>query len=127
VKMAHGNAAGQVVAMLTNVRVQNCATGVLASNRTRIGIKEGAFTHNTTGLNQTGTDNIMNVDDAFVSYASNGVQSSAGNTIRLSDSVITQNSTGLNTNGGTIHSLSGNTVFGNTTDGTFNSGPTPKT
>jgi len=126
VRVAHSNAGGQIVAKLNNVRVYTCATGVLGANRSRVGITDGVFTHITTGLNQTGTDNIMNVEHAFVSYATNGVQSSAGNTIRLSNSVITQNSTGLNANGGTLHSLSGNSVFGNTLDGIFNSGPTLK-
>lgn len=124
IRLATG--AGVVTAMLTDVRVHTCATGVLGANRTRINIKGGVFSQNTTGLNQTGTDNFTNVDDAFVAVATTGIQSSAGNTTRVSDSVVTQTLTGLNPNGGTLHSLSGNSIFGNTADGAFNSGPTPK-
>jgi hypothetical protein len=126
IEMAHSNASGQVVAMLNNVQVHSCATGIEGRNRTRIGIKNAAVAHCTNGLDQAGSDNIMNVDDLFVSYATNGVRSIAGSNIRLSNSVVTQNSNGLVPSGGVIHSLSGNSVFGNTVDGAFNSGPTPK-
>lgn len=126
IRMLHNNASGQIAATLNNVRVHTAATGIQGSNRTRIGINHSVVTSCTTGLNQSGTDNIMNVDDTFVSYATTGVQSSAGNTIRMSDSIVTQNATGLNPNGGIIHSLSGNTIFGNSVDGAFNGGPTLK-
>lgn len=126
IEMAHNNAAGQVVAMLNNVQVHSCATGIEGRNRTRIGIKNAVVAHCTQGLDQAGTDNIMNVEDLFVSYATNGVRSIAGSSIRLSNSMVTQNSNGLVPNGGTIHSLSGNSVFGNSVNGAFNGGPTPK-
>ena len=127
VKASHANAAGQITATLENVRVYRTAIGVDALNRTRFGIRNSTFTHNTTGLRQNGTDNIMNVDDVFVSYATTGIQSSASGTVRLGDSVITQNATGLSPNGGTILSLSGNTITGNTADGAFNGVAVPKT
>jgi hypothetical protein len=124
----HANAAGQVVAMLTNVSIHTCAFGVDATNRTRIGIKNSVFTQNATaGLRQTGTDNVMNLDDLFVSFSTTGIQSVAGSTIRVSDTIVTQNATGLNTNGGTITSLSGNSVNGNTADGAFTGAAVPKT
>ncbi|HWS52603.1 MAG TPA: hypothetical protein VN228_00640 [Pyrinomonadaceae bacterium] len=127
VKMSHANASGQIVAVLNNVRVHACAVGAEGTNRTRTGVRNSGFTHNTTGLRLSGSDNIMNVDDAFVSYATTGVQSSAGNTIRVSDTVITQNATGLNPNSGTITSLSGNSVNGNSADGSFTGAAVPKT
>lgn len=125
-KAAHANATGQVVAQLDNVRIHRCAVGVEGANRTRIGVERSDFAHNTTGLRQTGADNIMNVDAAVVSYATNGIQSSAGNTIRVSNTFIIQNGTGLNVNGGTITSLSGNTLSGNTTNGAFSGAAVPK-
>lgn len=125
IRLATG--AGVVTAMISDVRVHTCATGLLGANRTRINVKNGVFSQNTTGLNQTGTDNITNVEDIFVTVATTGIQSSAGNITRVSNSVVTQTLTGLNPNGGTLHSLSGNSVFGNTADGAFNSGPTLKT
>jgi hypothetical protein len=127
IKASHANAAGQITATLNNVRVYRAAIGVDALNRTRFGIRNSTFTHNTTGLRQNGTDNIMNVDDVFVSYATTGVQSSASGTIRLGDSIVTQNATGLSPNGGTILSLNGNSITGNTADGAFNGVAVPKT
>ena len=126
VKVNHGNASGQVALMANNLRVHATAIGVDATNRTRISVKESVFSHNTTGLRQNGSDNIMNLDDIFVAYGTTGLQSSAGGTIRLSDSVIIQNGTGLSPNGGTITSLNGNSVTGNTTDGSFNGLAVPK-
>jgi hypothetical protein len=126
VELNHGNATGQVVAMLENVQIEACAQGIEGTSRTRIGVSNSTVSHCTTGLRLSGSDNIMNLDNIFVSYGTTGLQSSAGNTIRVSDSVVTQNATGLNPNGGTMHSLSGNSVFGNSVDGAFNSGPTPK-
>ena len=126
-RFAHAGTTGQVLASLHNVRVHGCATGVEGANRARIGIRQGVFTHNLTGLRLTGTTNFMNVDDAFVSYATTGLLSSAGNTIRVSDSTIVQNNTGVNAGGGTITSLNGNTVTGNNTDGAFSGAAVPKT
>jgi hypothetical protein len=125
-KAAHPNAGGQVVAMMNNVRVHACAVGIEGTNRTRIGIERSVVSHNTSGLRQSGADNIMNLDAVFVSYSTTGIQSSAGNTIRVSNGVITQNSTGLNVNGGTITSLSGNTLTGNNTNGAFTGAAVPK-
>lgn len=124
---AHANAAGQVTASLRNVRIHGTDIGVEGNNRTRIAVKDSVVTHVTTGLRQTGADNIMNIDNFAVYYASTGLLSSAGNTMRVSNSFITQNGTGLNANGGTITSLSGNTVAGNNTDGSFTGVAVPKT
>lgn len=111
--------AGEVVAQLDNVRVQNCATGIDAEDNVRLGIKHSVFTHNTNGIRTIGNNNILNIEDVFVAYATTGVRASPGSTIRISNSMITQNSTGINANGGTMTSLNGNTVFGNTLDGLF--------
>jgi hypothetical protein len=126
-KAAHANATGQVVAMMNNVRVHACAVGIEGANRTRIGIERSVVAQNTTGLRQTGTDNIMNVDGLFVSFSTTGIQSVAGSTIRVSNTMIIQNATGLNVNGGTITSLSGNTLTGNNTNGAFTGAAIPKT
>jgi hypothetical protein len=75
--------------------------------------------HNTTGIQTSGVDNIVNADEMMISFATTGVLASAGSTVRISNSVITQNSTGLNANGGSIVSMAGNSVTGNTADGAF--------
>jgi hypothetical protein len=116
IRATHNNASGQVAAMIDNSRFQNSGTGILATNRTRFGINRSVFSHDTTGLQTTGSNNIFNIDDIFVTYATTGINNGAGNTLRISDSVVTQNSTGFS-NAGTLVSLQGNSVFGNTVDG----------
>lgn len=102
--------------MLNNVRDHRCAQGIEGTNRTRIAVSNSTVTHHTTALRQTGTDNIMNLDDIFVAYNTTGVSDGADNTVRTSDSVVTQNATGFS-HSGTLVSLQGNSVFGNTVDG----------
>jgi hypothetical protein len=115
-RATHANASGQIVVMLDNVRIERCGTGIQVTNRTRTNANRTVITHNTNGIAISGTDNILNLDDLFVSYCSTGVSNGAGNTVRISDSVVTQNSTGFS-NFGTLISLQGNSVFGNTVDG----------
>jgi hypothetical protein len=111
---------GQVVAMIDNSRLQNCATGAIhANSRVRAGISNTIMTHGTTGVRATGTDNQLNLDDVFISFFTTGIQSIAGSTIRVSDSTIAQNATGINPNGGSIDSFQGNSLMGNPTPGTF--------
>jgi hypothetical protein len=119
VKLA--TAAGQVVALLHDVRVHGCPVGLDAANRTRVGVRNSTFTHDLTGIQTTGVDNIVNADDIKVTFAANALIANPGSTIRLADSLITQNSTGLNANGGAIISMQHNSVFGNTVDGAFTS------
>jgi hypothetical protein len=112
--------AGQVVAMLNNVRAFGCPVGLNAANRTRVGIKGSVFSHVSNGIQTTGVDNIVNADDIMVTFAtSSGAIANAGSTIRLSNSFITQNVTGINANGGSMISGSGNAISGNTVNGAF--------
>jgi hypothetical protein len=111
--------AGQVVASFNNVRIDGTPIGLSAANRVRANIRDVMLGHNTTGIQTSGVDNIVNADNVMISFASTGVLASAGSTVRLSNSVITQNSTGLNANGGSIVSMAGNSVTGNTADGAF--------
>jgi hypothetical protein len=111
--------AGQVVASFNNVRINGTPIGLSAANRVRASIRNVMLGHNTTGIQTSGVDNIVNADNIMVSFAGTGVLGSAGSTVRLSNSVITQNLTGLNANGGSIISMSGNSVTGNTADGAF--------
>jgi hypothetical protein len=113
--------AGQVVASFNNVRIDGTPLALSAANRVRANIRNVTIGHNTTGIQTSGVDNIINVDNMMVSFANTGVLGSAGSTVRISNSVITQNSTGLNANGGAIVSMSGNSVTGNTVDGAFTS------
>jgi len=111
--------AGQVVASFNNVRINGTPIGLSAANRVRASIRNVMLSHNTTGIQTSGVDNIVNADNVMISFATTGVLGSAGSTVRISNSVITQNATGLNANGGSIVSMSGNSVTGNTADGAF--------
>src|SRR5262249_39783252 len=113
--------AGQVVASFNNVRIDGTPVAISAANRVRASVRNLTLNHNSTGIQTSGTDNFVNVDNAMISFASTGVLANAGGTVRISNSVITQNVTGLNANGGSIVSMSGNSVTGNTTNGAFTS------
>lgn len=111
--------AGQVVTMIANTRIFGCPVGLVAAGLTRTGVSNSTFSHNTTSLQTTGSNNIINADGIMVTFASTGVIANATSTIRLSNSFITQNVTGLNANGGSMISASGNAISGNTVNGTF--------
>jgi hypothetical protein len=99
----------------------NCGgEGIEAVDRVRAAISNTIVTHVPTGMATTGTDSILNVDDAVVSYATTGLSGGGigGSQIRVSDSFITQNSTGVS---GTVHSFQGNSLAGNTAPGAFTS------
>jgi hypothetical protein len=112
---------GQAVASFNNVRIDGTSVGVSAANNVRASLRNLVLVHATTGIQASGGNNIVNVENMLVSFAATGIQSSATNIIRVSNSVVTQNTTGLNSNGGSLISMSGNSVTGNTTNGTFTS------
>jgi hypothetical protein len=113
--------AGLVVASFNNVRIDGTPVALSAANRVRANIRNVVLSHNTTGIQTSGVDNIVNADNSMISFGTTGVLASAGSTVRLSNSVITQNSTGLSAGGGSIVSMSGNSLTGNTVNGAFSS------
>lgn len=119
--VALATTAGQVVASFNNVRIDGTPLALSAANRVRADIFDIVLSHNTVGVQTSGTDNIINMDSLKVQFATTGLLANAGSTIRVSNSVVTQNATGLSPNGGAIVSMSGNSVTGNTTDGAFTS------
>jgi hypothetical protein len=70
--------AGQVVASFNNVRIDGTPLGLSAANRVRANIRNVVLSHNATGILTSGVDNILNVDDMMVSFATTAVQASAG-------------------------------------------------
>ena len=115
------NTSGQIVASLNNVRIDGTPLAISAANRVRANMRDLTLSHNTIGVQTSGVDNILNIDNMMVSFSGSGVLGSAGSTVRISNSVITQNLNGLNVSGGSIVSMSGNSVTGNTTNGAFTS------
>jgi len=111
---------GQVVVMVNNSNFGNNETiGIDAVANTRMGIKNSVVSHSGTGIRTSGSNSIINIQDAFVTFCSTSFTGSAASTINVSYSIIAQNSTGLNLNGGTINSFQGNSLVNNTTPGSF--------
>ena len=119
--MTLATSAGEVVASFNNVRIDGTPLALSAANNVRANIRDVNIAHNTTGLQTSGVNNIINAENVMISFATTGVTGSAGSTVRLSNSVITQNVTGLNANGGSLVSMSGNSLTGNTINGAFTS------
>ena len=99
---------GQIVASLNDVRIDGTPLAISAANRVRANMRDLTLSHNTIGVQTSGVDNILNIDNMMVSFSGSGVLGSAGSTVRISNSVITQNLNGLNVSGGSIVSMSGN-------------------
>lgn len=112
---------GQALVTLDNVRIQDCASdGIEAGTHVRAAIRDSVVTNITSvGVRSNGTDNILNIDDIYVSFAATGLQASAGSTFNVSDSIVAQCATGVNANTGTMASFQGNSLISNTTNGTF--------
>ena len=117
--------AGQVVASINNSRLQNCTNGITAITNVRAAVRDTVITHGSIGVQTTGNDSQVNLDDVYVSFFTTGLKSNNAGTpsrIRVSDSMISQNATGLDTSlGGFIDSFQGNSLAGNTTNGAFSS------
>ena len=113
---------GQVNAMINNTEIMNCGgDGMEAAANNRVGISNSRITNDANGIRTTGGNNVINIDDVFITHCGIAVQASALCTIRLSDSILAQNTTGLSPNGGAIDSFQGNSLMGNTTPGAFSS------
>ena len=109
---------GQASAMITNSRFQKCATGVLFGERSRGGVRDSVFSHNTNGLISqapASNDSQVNIDGSLFTYGTVGIQAGSGaTTLRVTRSTIAQNATGINLTGGSALSNGNNAVFGNT-------------
>jgi len=108
---------GQAIAMVDRSNFQRCGTGIFAGDRTRVGVSDSVFSHNTNGLVSTSAanDSQVNIDGCFFTYGTVGIQAGTGTvTLRVSRSVIVQNSTGINLVGAGVATSNGNnTVYGN--------------
>jgi hypothetical protein len=113
--------AGEVVTAFNNVRIDGTPLALSAANNVRANMRDVNIAHNTTGIQTSGVNNILNVENTMISFSITGISGSAGSTVRVSNSVITQNSTGLNANGGALVSMQGNSLTGNTVNGAFTS------
>jgi hypothetical protein len=121
--------AGQATAMVDGTTFQKCATGILFGERTRGGVRNSVFSHNTTGLAATApttNDSQVNIDNCLFTYGSVGIQAGGGaTTLRVTRSTIVQNSTGISLTGGSAISNGNNAVLGNTGGETFTGAVVP--
>jgi len=116
------SSAAQVNAMISNTEIMNCGgDGIEAANNVRAGVSNSRIFLDGNGIRTTGSNNVFNLDDLFISQCGVAIQASGLCTIRVSDSIIAQNTTGISPNGGAIDSFQGNSLAGNTTPGTFSS------
>lgn len=111
---------GQALVSVDNARIQDCTDGVEAVSNVRAAIRNSVLTHNASiGIQTSGSNSQLNIENVIVSYGTVGLQASAGSNIRVSNSVIAQNSTGISANGGMVDSFQGNSLMGNTVNGSF--------
>jgi len=120
---------GQTIAMIDGCTVQKTVTGVFFGERSRGGVRNSTFSHNTNGLISqapTTNDSQVNIDNCFFIYGSVGIQAGSGNTtLRVTRSTIAQNGTGINLAGGSAFSNGNNAVFGNAGGETFTGAVVP--
>jgi len=115
--------AGQVITVVSNSRLQDCASGINALSNVRATVFNSVLSHGTTGVQTTGSDSIVNLEQVMVSNWQTALKTNnpgvAGH-IRVSSSSITQNTTGIDTSlGGSVDSFQGNSLMGNAIPGAF--------
>ncbi len=107
---------GEAVVMANNVSIQKFTNGVNAISNVRFSLYDSVIASGTTGIQTSGANSIISVDDIYVSYCTTGISGGGGSSINVSDSIIAQNSTGVS---GTVNSFQGNSLINNTVPGTF--------
>jgi hypothetical protein len=116
---------GQVIAVVNNSRLQDCASAINALSNVRASVFESVLSHGTTGVQTTGSDSIVNLEQVLVSNWQTALKTNnpgAPGHIRVSSSSITQNTTGIDTSlGGSVDSFQGNALIGNAVPGAFSS------
>jgi hypothetical protein len=73
------------------------------------------MSHGPTGVQTTGNDSIVNLDNVFMSFYQTALKTNNAGTashIRLSSSTLAQNTNGIDTSlGGTVDSFQGNSLI----------------
>ncbi len=100
---------------VSNMRLNNNATGLNLSNNTKATITDSVINSNTTGL--LAANATLGVTRCTVSNNTTGISASTGGTVRIAGNLITGNGTGLAISGGTLTSFISNIFNGNTVNG----------
>jgi hypothetical protein len=110
--------AGTIAALLSNVTIEGCTTGIDALARTSTVVRNSAVSHAVMGIAASAGATVA-FDQSAVTASNNGVVSHGGATIvRLSRATVTDNVVGLSSvSGGTLLSFGNNVVHGNGTNG----------
>jgi hypothetical protein len=109
-----GNGATRIDATLDNVRVHNCAFGIVASSGSRVLVSNSVISNNTNhGLGVEGPFGAaeMHVTNCRIASNGTGIQQTSGGTVRVANSDIVFNTT--NGTSGTVSSYGNNRFAGN--------------
>jgi hypothetical protein len=104
----------RVDAIIDNVRVHNCAFGIVASSGSRVVVSNSVISNNTNhglGVESPAGTAEMLVDNCRVINNGTGLLQTAGGTMRVANSTIAYNT--ANGTSGTINSFSNNRFVGN--------------
>jgi hypothetical protein len=116
------NGAGFVAATLENVRIDNCASGLIVKDRTFLTLRHSVVSACTTvgaSIQAPSNSAALNIESSVLFGVTLGVQAGgAGTVVDLSNTSILNNSTGVSTGGGTVNSHGNNQIANNTSPGT---------
>jgi hypothetical protein len=116
------NAAGFLTVAADNLRIDNCASGIIIKDRSFFTIKNSyvqACTVVGVSIQAPSNSAGMNLESTTIFSTGTGVQAGgAGTVVDLSNTSILNNSTGISTGGGTINSHGNNQIANNSSPGT---------
>jgi hypothetical protein len=120
-QMTSTNAAGFVAATLNNVRIDNCASGLIVKDRTFVTLRDSTISACTTvgaSIQAPSNSATLNIENTVLFGVGTGVQAGgAGTIVDLSNTSILNNSTALASSGGTINSHQNNRIANNSAVG----------
>lgn len=113
---------GAVNAILNNVSIDGCTTGIDALAGSKVVVRDSSITHATMGVGASAGASVT-LDRSTVAYATSGVVGHGGATaIRVGGSTVAENGTGLSALAGAqLFSFGNNILRANTVDGAFTS------
>jgi hypothetical protein len=118
-----GTSSGTALADLREVRIWNCAPGILGSATSVITVQNSIISMNGTAIKQTTGGSQINVINSQMNSNGNAMLSFTGSSIRSINNIMMQNGTAYNPNGGTISSDGQTAMGGNGSNGTANGTP----
>jgi hypothetical protein len=109
-----GSSSGSRRAMISNTRVVNSNTGIIAGAEANVVLSHSIVSNNITAGLVVGTSGVIIVDSTTIAHSGNGIQNAG--TVEISNSDVTYNTTAVS---GSVSSFSNNRFTKNTTLGTI--------